>query len=230
MSTKEIVEISKELIDLSKNKPVSGDVQLRVKDLMSRLREMSFTNKEVSAFTKGEWAQHTVKLYTRGVKVKDSALRERVLSLLSDLVSKGSDLDDVESFLKLSNTVESKDITFEDTSDLLADCNRQNVNPKDLVSLFKERMSKGTVSKLKSQMSYLDTLESYNIVNDDIQSLSQTTQKIGSFKEVLGSVEKYGELVKIQAEHDTVSEKVKNLNAQKDELTKDVSKLKNDKT
>ena len=42
---------------------------------MARLKEMEFTNKEISDLTNGSWSEPTIKLYTRGVGVKDPTLR-----------------------------------------------------------------------------------------------------------------------------------------------------------
>jgi len=89
-------DIVRELLSLAKRKPLKGEDLVRAKELMARLKEMGFTNKEISDLTNGGWSEPTIKLYTRGVGVKDPTPKENTLKILSQMVDEGLTLKDVE--------------------------------------------------------------------------------------------------------------------------------------
>ena len=82
-------DIVSELQSLSKKQPVKDEDLLRVKELMRSLKQSGYTNKEISTLTGGKWGEATIKLYTRGINIKDSTPRDNATKVIAEMVSKG---------------------------------------------------------------------------------------------------------------------------------------------
>src|ERR671926_414781 len=88
-------DIVSELQSLSKKQPVKDEDLLRVKELMRRLKESGYTNKEISTLTGGKWGEPTIKLYNRGIPVKDSTPKDNATKAIAEMVSKGLSFEQV---------------------------------------------------------------------------------------------------------------------------------------
>lgn len=78
---------------LSLRKPLEGSDLSRAKQLMGILREAGYTNQQVSELSNGAWTEPTIKLYTRGVEVRDSSLKQNEVKLIAEMVRRGLSFD-----------------------------------------------------------------------------------------------------------------------------------------
>jgi hypothetical protein len=81
--------IVSELQSLSKKQPVKDEDLVRAKELMRSLKQSGYTNKEISTLTGGKWGEPTIKLYTRGMNIKDPTPKDYATKVTADMVSKG---------------------------------------------------------------------------------------------------------------------------------------------
>lgn len=226
MSLSGVRETVRDLVSLSKRDSLPGADLQRAKQLMRSLRRLGFTNQDVSRLVKGRWGASTVKLYTKGVKVEDSNLYEKIMSIVSDLILKGHDLEDVESFLKQSEAVESNGSSFDEISGLLAICKEQTVEVKDLIAFYRDVKTLGlTMPKAKTYMSNWGTLDARGITVENLSLLVEASEKVGGFTKVMKSIEAFGELEKIQAAKETVADEVEELDRRKKGLISEVADL-----
>lgn len=222
----ELEHILRELLSLAKRKPLPEEDLERAKHLLAKLREMGWTNREVSDLTDGGWSEPTVKLYTRGARVKNPNPREKATSLLIELVSRGLSLDDVESFLSLKRKVEAKGVSFDELAEVLEESKKQSVDVKGLVELYKDiKRAALTITQVKDVLSYKAELESLDITLDSLKNLVGMASKIGKYENVVKSIKEYGELTKIQQESSRLSAEVRGLNTKKVELQKSLDGL-----
>jgi hypothetical protein len=63
---------------------------------MVTLREAGYTNQQVSELTNGAWTESTIKLYTRGVEIKDSSIKQNEVNLIAEMVKRRLSFDDVQ--------------------------------------------------------------------------------------------------------------------------------------
>ena len=79
----ELERVITELINLGRRKPLPTRDLEKAKQFMRRLREMGYTNAEISELTDGCWSESTAKLYTRGTTVEDPGPKKRATELLA---------------------------------------------------------------------------------------------------------------------------------------------------
>ena len=87
--------IVSELQSLSKKQPVKDEDLLKAKELMRSLKQSGYTNKEISILTGGKWGEPTIKLYTRGINIKDSTPRDNATKVIAEMISKGLTFEQV---------------------------------------------------------------------------------------------------------------------------------------
>ena len=63
---------------------------------MGILREAGYTNQQVSELSNGAWTETTIKLYTRGVEVRDSSIKQNEVKLIAEMVRRGLSFEEVE--------------------------------------------------------------------------------------------------------------------------------------
>jgi hypothetical protein len=56
---------------------------------MRRLKQSGYRNKEISTPTGGKWGEPTIKLYTRGINIKDSTPKDYTTKVIAEMISKG---------------------------------------------------------------------------------------------------------------------------------------------
>jgi len=224
----ELEDAVRELLRLAGMKPLSSEDLKRAKELMRRLREMGWTNVEVSELTDGGWSESTVKPYTRGVKVKDRNPKGNVTSLFAELVSRGLSVEDVESVLSVGREIEARGVIFDDVAEVLEDSRKQGVDVEDLVGLCRDvKEAALTLPQIKELLSYRADLESLRITGEGIRDLLAMAKKIGPFNTVVKSIEEYGKLTAIQKERVELSAEVERLTGEKVGLEKLLQELKN---
>jgi len=132
----EVLKAIGELRELARKRPLRGGELARAKELMKLLREHDFTNEEVSELT--GYSVPTVKLYTRGVVVKDPKPKEELLKLLSQIVEAGLNPEDIRAALSMKAGLEDKGVSLEDLSSLLGEAKRSGVGVRGLLKFYDE--------------------------------------------------------------------------------------------
>jgi len=228
MSLSDIGDIVKKLILLSEIDHLPEDDFEKAKDLMRKLKGMGFSNEDIAFLVKPKWSSSSVKAHTKGVEVDNSALYDRIMSIVKELILKGYELDELEMFLKQSKTLESNGSSLSEVSDLLATCKKQNVKVKPLVTFYQDvKSSDLTIPQAITYMSNWAPLEKQGFTVENLSVLSKSSEKIGGFTNVVKAIEEFGSLSAIktakktaQDEADQLEKKLKDLNGKLTELEK----------
>ena len=167
-----IEEITKELQDLARTKPLSGGRLDRVKELMRKLREAGFTNLEVSELTGHAWSEPTVKLYTRGITVRDPVPKQKAIELLADLAARGMTLEQVQQAILMKRDLEAKELSIDDVSRFLNEIRKANADLKGILTMYGQLISSGIgVQQLAPLLSYRSKLEAIGITPSGLVNL-----------------------------------------------------------
>ncbi|MCP8311498.1 MAG: hypothetical protein L6M37_00910 [Candidatus Methylarchaceae archaeon HK02M1] len=220
MSTEKVLEnIVGELLSLSKRKPLRDKDLVRAKELMIKLREMGFTNKEVSNLTYGGWSEPTIKDYTRGTDVVNPGPKKNSINLLTQLVNMNLSLEDVQSSISINSDLVAKGLRVEDVSSLLEEAKKTKVDVKDIIHTYKDIKDSGlTLTQLGEALSYKSDLEKAGFTLDNLKTIHKASKTYGGYNKVLEAVNTFGSLKTIQAD-------VKNLESNKEKLDSKVNKL-----
>jgi hypothetical protein len=94
---------------------------LRAKELMASLKKSGYTNKEISALTGEKWSEPTVKLYTRGITIKDSTPKDNAAKAIADTVSKGLTFEQVITATSIKSEIDLTEgnVTLQDLINLI---------------------------------------------------------------------------------------------------------------
>jgi predicted nucleic acid-binding Zn-ribbon protein len=194
-----IEQVLRELRRLAGKKPLSQEDLNRAKVLMTTLRQMGFTNIEVSELTDGGWREPTVKLYTRGAKIDDPSPKKRATELLKQLVSKDLTLDDVERALSATRRLEEKGLSLDTVSSFLGDVERSKGDLTELLKTYGELRSSGlTIEQLGKILSYNVELETLGVTLEGLTAISQASKQHGRLDDVLKAIVTYGKLRSIE--------------------------------
>jgi len=233
----EVEAIVKELRDLAPRKPLSGEYLKRAKELMSSLRQMGFTNKEVSELTDGNWTSNTVKLYTRGAsRTVDVTPKRRLIDLLNELVKRNIWVNQVEMALSAIRTIEAKGQNLEKVLQFLLSIEESGVDLLNLIEVYRGIVaSELTVENLKQSLSYKKKLEGLGITLDRLGLIYQVSSKYGGYESLLYGINSYGEVKAIQDELTKVckdrialEENIANLKKETARVEGDIKKLQED--
>lgn len=168
----ELEEIVGELLLLARRKPLKDRDLARARELLVKLKEMGFTNREISELTGGGWSEPTVKMYTRGVVVKDPSPKENASRILSQVVGMGLTLKDVEVAVSMKTDLDAKGVGFEDVSTLLEEAKRSKVNIKDLLHMHRGLKDSGlSITQLSEALSYKAGLEEAGFTLESLKEL-----------------------------------------------------------
>ena len=168
----ELEEIVGELLLLARRKPLKDRDLARARELLVKLKEMGFTNREISELTGGGWSEPTVKVYTRGVVVKDPSPKQNASSILSQTVGMGITLKDVEVAVSMKADLDAKGVGFEDVSTLLEEAKRSKVNIKDLLHMHRGLKDSGlSITQLSEALSYKAGLEEAGFTLESLKEL-----------------------------------------------------------
>lgn len=219
-------EIIGELLQLARRKPLSREDLARARRLMNRLRELGFTNREVAELTGGGWSEPTVKLYTRGSRVRDPAPKNNALKLLTMLVDRGLSLADVERALKVVDRLENSGISVEEVSTLLETLKRNGISLDELLNTYKLfRRLRLTIEDVKEISKFKVDLEALNFTVENVSKLLEVAESYGGFKEVMDALKQYGSLTEIRRKIDGLIAERERLIKTLDELKKNVEDL-----
>ena len=223
-----IEEVLQELQDLARKKPLSNDDLQRAKQLMTTLREMGFTNADVSELTNGGWKESTVKLYTRGAKVDNPGPRIEAISSLKELVNRNLSLDDVAQTLSAVKLLNTKGVSLERILNFLSDIETAKVILKDLIATHDEvRRSKLTVELINEALSFKKDLKTLGVTTENLNAILQTSKQYGNPDAVLKAITEYGTLKSIESSIAQLEKDKASLRGSVNELTGTLQSLKN---
>ena len=223
-------DVVRELLLLARRKPLRGRDLARAKELMVRLREMGFTNAEVSELTNGGWSEPTIKVYTRGTTVRDSSLKEGVLRTLSRMISMGLNIKDIEAAISIKADLDARGLALEDVLNFLEEVKKSKVELKQLLQTYKTLRSSGLqISQLPEVLLYKSKLEGLGLTIDGLREVYRVSEAFGGFNGLIKAVDTYGTLQAMEAEVRKLSSDREVLEKQVSELREEVRRLKEEK-
>src|SRR5690242_15069472 len=144
-------DIVSELQSLSKKQPVKDEDLLRVKELMGSLKQSGYTNKEISTLTAEKWGEPTIKLYTRGMNIKDSSLRDNATKVIAEMVSKGLTFEQVIVATSIKSEIDLAEgnVTLQDLLNLVEKVKKSNISDiSEVIKLFNRLKTESKLSPL----------------------------------------------------------------------------------
>ena len=182
-------DIVSELQSLSKKQPVKDEDLLRVKELMRSLKQSGYTNKEISTLTAEKWGEPTIKLYTRGMNIKDSSLRDNATKVIAEMVSKGLTFEQVIVATSIKSEIDLAEgnVTLQDVLNIVEKVKKSNISDiSEVIKLFnrlktESKLSPLLFSQLSDLLNYKSELETNGI---GIEHLKQILQMCKSYTSI----------------------------------------------
>jgi hypothetical protein len=189
-------DIVSELQSLSKKQPVKDEDLLRVKELMGSLKQSGYTNKEISTLIGGKWGEPTIKLYTRGMNIKDSTPKDNATKVIAEMVSKGLTFEQVIVATSIKSEIDLAEgnVTLQDVLNLVEKVKKSNIGDiSEVIKLFnrlktESKLSPLLFSQLSDLLNYKSELETNGIA-------------IEHLKQILKMCKSYASITKIEPEN-----------------------------
>jgi len=224
-------DIVSELSLLAKKKPLRDDELKRAKELMIKLKEMGFTNAEISELTGGGWSETTIKSYTRGVGVKDPSPREGAWVTLSQMINMGLTLEDVEEAISVKKGLEAKGVSLEEVTELLNEVKKSRIMLSDLLQTYKALRDSGlTITQLPEVLTYKSKLEEAGLTIDGLKEAYKASETCGGFEGLIKAVKTYGSIQAMEEELSKLRSEKESVEKQLSELKGEVRRLGEEKT
>lgn len=225
--------ILSELQSLAKKQPLKGDDLQRAKELMAMLKKSGYTNKQVSELSGDAWSQHTIKLYTRGViRSSDNnnssfpSSKQSAERTISNMVSRGLSLGQVESAISLKDDLESKGLTIENISFLNNEAQKANLDIQGLLQFYNNlKDARLTIAQLSESLKYKNELERLGITTEDLKEVIEKSKKYGSISKVIQALDDFPTLETIQQQINTMSLQKEDLRGHTESLKKEIKTL-----
>jgi DNA repair exonuclease SbcCD ATPase subunit len=224
-------EIIKELSSLARRKPLKEEDLGRAKELMIKLKEMGFTNAEISELTGGGWSEPTIKSYTRGAAVKDLSPKEVALGTLTRMVDAGLKLEDVEVAISVKKTLEAKGVGLEDVSEFLSEVKKSGVALSDLLQTYKALRDSGlAIAQLSEALTYKSRLDEVGLTIEGLKEVYKASEACGGFEGLVKAVNTYGSLQAMEAELSRLRSEKEGVEKRLSELKEEVARLDEEKS
>lgn len=224
--TREVEELIRDLQGLGKLKPLSDADLERARQIMIRLKQLGFSNKQIAEFSDGGWTEPTVKGYTSGVNVSDASAKEIITNLLTNFVKNGLNLEDVETAVSLKKHALRMGVDFPDIAQFLSDANQAHENTEDIIQLYREIKGKTSVAQLRETQAYKDEIEKSGYSPDNLKILADSVKALGDFPQVMSILTSYGSLKAVEDAKAKETTAKETLAKQIDELRSEVGRLK----
>jgi hypothetical protein len=206
-----------ELQSLAKRQPLRNNDELnRAKDLMITLRQKGYTNSNISTLSGGAWSENTVKLYTRGTDIVDSASKDDAINIISEMVKRGLTLNEVRKAVSLKAYLDRENMSLEDITSLLQDLKSSGLSLKDIVQLHKTIKVEGlSPRQLAELFVYKLDLEKAGFTAEMLKQLRQASTSFGDANLVIKAINEYSSFVALENE-------INNANAKKEQIRLDI--------
>ena len=190
-------DVVSELQSLSKKQPVKDGDLLRAKELMGILKQSGYTNKEISTLTGEKWGEPTIKLYTRGMNIKDSTPKDNATKVIAEMVSKGLSFEQVIIATSIKSEIDLAEgnVTLQDVLNLVEKVKKSNIDISEVIKLFnrlktESKLSPLLLSQLSDLLYYKSELETNGI---EIEHLKQILQMCKSYASITKITPENGE-------------------------------------
>jgi len=224
-------DIISELSSLARRRPLRDDELKRAKELMIKLREAGFTNAEISELTGGGWSESTVKSYTRGVGVRDPSPRESAWGTLSQMVSMGLTLKDVEVAISVKKSLDSRGVGLEEASELLEEVRKSRVGLRDLIQTYKDLRDSGlTITQISEALTYKSRLEEVGLTIEGLKEVYKASEAYGGYEGLIKAANKYSSIQAMEAEVNRLRSEKEGVEKLLSELKGEVGRLVGEKT
>lgn len=225
--------VVRDLQHLAVRKPLSPADLDKAKGLMSTLRQMGFTNSEVSELTDGGWSETTVKLYMRGSRTVDSTQKKRLTDFLKELVKRNLSLDDVERTLSNIKSIESRGLDLKDVLNFLSDVEKSKIDLRSLIGFYLDVAISGlTAAQLNQALIYKRGLDAFGISLDRLKAVCQLLEQYGEYDQVVKAILSFGKLksiedsiIKLQGEESQLNKNVNDLKRTVQDLEKKIKNI-----
>ena len=96
---------------------------------MRSLKQSGYTNKEISILTGEKWGEPTIKLYTRGINIKDSTPKDNATKVIAEMVSKGLTFEQVIVATSIKSEIDLAEgnVTLQDVLNLVEKVKKSNI-------------------------------------------------------------------------------------------------------
>jgi predicted nuclease with TOPRIM domain len=205
-------ELVKKFAALACKEVLTKQELLEAREIMLRLKKDGMSNQEISNLSGGKWSESTVKGYTKGVKAKEPALWHDMTTLLSNLISMGISLEDVDTAINLIEDLQSRKVGLDDVIEFLLASDAASVDVTTLIQQCKQ-MKESSLS-VKSTAEMLDLkkeMEENGLSLDVLPALVKLAQNYGHPEQVLESVSSYGSLVDLQNKVEEVQKSLEDI-------------------
>ncbi len=173
-------DVIAELKKLAQIKRLSDTDLARAKELMCKLKELDWNNREISDVVGGRWKELTIKLYTRGVATKDPDPKRNALEIIGELTEKGLTLEDVKASISLKKDLDSKGISFMDISNLLDEATGLEVSLKEIVQMQSSLKNSGlSLRQLGEIMAFKTDIDNIGLTLKSLDKVLQTSKLYG---------------------------------------------------
>jgi hypothetical protein len=250
----DLEDIVSELQSLSKKQPVKDEDLLRVKELMRSLKQSGYTNKEISTLTGEKWGEPTIKLYTRGINIKDSTPRDNATKVIAEMVSKGLSFEQVIVATSIKSEIDLTEgnVALQDVLNLIEKVKKSNIGDiSEVIKLFNRlktefKLSSLLFSQLSDLLYYKSELETNGIAIEHLKQILQMCKSYTSLTKIApenAKGEDQGNMIQSQKAQGNkmttnilesvntygsiinLKNDVKNLELQKDQLDKKINLL-----
>ncbi len=223
----ELEDTISELQELATRRPLKGDDHARARELMTKLRQMGLTNKEISVLTHGAWSEtHIHQEYTRGVVPLDTSARDRAIGLLAELSSTRCTLDDVEEYLPVRADLNDRGVGADEVGSFLQTVEESSLPTEEVIRFpIDLRESRVTVAQVSGFLKYKADLEGLGFTIESLGTISEVAGKIGAPDEVLKALNTYETLSVLEGEVQERTSTKKDLDEQIEVATTKIASL-----
>jgi predicted nucleic acid-binding Zn-ribbon protein len=229
---KSIQESIAELQLLALKKPLEGYNLSKAKQLMGGLREAGYTNQQVSELTSGVWTEPTIKLYTRGVEVKDSSIKQNEVNLIAEMVRRGLTFDEVQLALSVKTDLDSKGLNFKGVSLFLQASEKAGLSLNSLIMLLEdigEILPQPSIDDLSNIIASRDELRTLGIGTLELRNLVNISRKYGGLTGMLQALNAHDSIGSIEKEISKASAQKEEIAAELNSLRSEIAKLQDEK-
>lgn len=222
----EIESLVRALIELGQITRLSSEDSARARELMSKLKSEGYSNEDISRLTGHVWSPNTIKMYTKGARMRGSGQQEESTELFASMVSLGLSLRDVKETVGTVQLLKSKGLSLEGVSVLLEEAEKARIKVSDLLSSYQAvRQHNIPVERLAELYAFKGELEGDGYSADILKEFLQLVQTFGEPGAVMESLKEYGSTQKVRAELLKVSEEKEHVERKRDALASELSSM-----